>query len=168
VIWLGAHSDASLKWLFGPEFITAQLSINAQMPFMKRVKEMFRLRRLLVEKLIATQQQYICPNINNTNRVLPNSLTQPRLIGNNYRRNLPRSGARTHQNLVSNPGQGLRASSVTWINTTLHGPPTQLGTPQRRKRKRYRHTPITKFYAPCDQPCPTLPLRHPNNPKPAI
>jgi hypothetical protein len=37
--WLGVYSDASLQWLFGPEFITAQLSINnnAQMPLMKRV-----------------------------------------------------------------------------------------------------------------------------------
>jgi hypothetical protein len=102
--WLGVHSDASLQWLFGPEFITAQLSITAQIPLMKRGKEMFRLRRLLAEKLIATQQQYICPNDNNTNRVLPNSLTQPRLIGNKYRRNLPRTWARRHQNLMTNPG----------------------------------------------------------------
>ncbi len=133
---------------------------------MKRVNEMFRLRHLLAEKLIATQQQYICPNANNTNRVLPNSLTQPRLmIGNNYRRNLPRTGARRHQHLMHNPGQGLRASSAMWINTTFSGPLTQLGTPQRRKRKRYRHTPITKFFAPCGQPCSTLLLRHPKQSK---
>jgi hypothetical protein len=27
--WMGVHSDAFLQWLFGPEFMTTQLSINA-------------------------------------------------------------------------------------------------------------------------------------------
>ncbi len=67
--------------------------------------------------------------------------------------------------VTSIEGQSQWASSVTWINTTLPGPPTQLDTPQRRKRKRYRHTPITKFFAPCGQSCPTLPLRHPKQSK---
>jgi hypothetical protein len=116
--WLGVHSDTSLQWLFGPEFITAQPSSHAQMPLMKWVKEIFRLRRLLAEKLIATQQQYIRPIINNTNRVQPPSLTRLRLTGNTLRRNLPRSGARRHQNFMNNPGQGVQASTAMWINAT--------------------------------------------------
>jgi hypothetical protein len=162
--WLGVHSDASLQWLFGPEFITAQLSPHAQTPLMKRVKEIFRLRRLLAEKLIAAQQQYIRPILNNTNREQPPSLTRLRLTGNTLRRYLPHTGARRHQHMHT-PGQEVRASTAMWIKATSPGPPPQLDAPQRKKRKRYRHTPITKCFAPCGQPCPSLPLRHPKQSK---
>jgi hypothetical protein len=162
--WLGVHSDASLQWLFGPEFITAQLSPHAQTPLMKGVKEIFQLRRLLTEKLIATQQQNICPILNNTNREQPPSLTRLHLTGNTLRRHLPRTGARRHQHMHT-PGQEVRVSTAMSIKAVSSGPPPQLDAPQRKKRKRYRHTPITKFFAPCGQPCPSLPLGHPKQSK---
>ncbi len=81
--WLGVHSDASLKLLFGPEILTTQLSINAQSPLMKRVKQMFRLRRLLIEKLIAPQH----PLQKERYRVQTAPLSRSLLVGSNSRRN---------------------------------------------------------------------------------
>jgi hypothetical protein len=113
--WLGVHSNASLQWLFGPVFLTTQLSINAQTPLMKRVKEMFCLRRLLAEMLIATQQQNIRSINSNATRVQSTPLRRSRLVGSNLSRNLVHLGARIHQSLVANPGQGPRVYPIIAI-----------------------------------------------------
>jgi hypothetical protein len=57
--WLSVHTDASIQWLFGEDFLTSAITIGDRTMLLKRWKLMMRLRRKYAEQIILDQQQYV-------------------------------------------------------------------------------------------------------------
>ena len=53
------HSDDSLNWLFGTDFLDLPLPQSSQLLLYKRWKEMIRLRHKLADEIILNQQHFL-------------------------------------------------------------------------------------------------------------
>jgi hypothetical protein len=110
--WLSVHTDASIQWLFGEDFLTSVITTGDRTLLLKRWKLMMRLRRKFAEQIILDQQQYV-----GTLKIQTQTLTVP------------------YKNFNSPPPNHSRPSIIPLRTLPLRG---NFDRPRRRRRQKLR------------------------------